>query len=146
MFFDEGDALFGKRVDTSQADDKNTHYSNQDVAFLLQRIEEFSGLVIISTNLRGNMDAAFARRFEMMVIFDMLPAEQRIKFLEDNFPKDLSRSENFNFKLLVDNHSGATPGQFINVILRITKLCKARGETEIKYAEFDRMMMDEKVK
>ncbi len=66
LFFDEADALFGKR--TSTKDSKDRH-ANQEVAYLLQRIEDFPGLVILATNLKGNLDEAFSRRFQTMLYF-----------------------------------------------------------------------------
>ena len=65
LFFDEADALFGKRTEIRDAHDK---YANQEVAYLLQRIESYAGLVILATNQRGNVDDAFLRRFQTTVI------------------------------------------------------------------------------
>ncbi|WP_341366053.1 ATP-binding protein [Yoonia sp. BS5-3] len=66
LFFDEADALFGARGATTSANDR---HANQEVAYLLQRIEECSGLVILATNLRSNIDEAFFRRFQMAIGF-----------------------------------------------------------------------------
>ncbi|HMV68595.1 MAG TPA: ATP-binding protein, partial [Myxococcota bacterium] len=66
LLFDEGDALFGSRGDTKSAQDK---YANQEVAYLLQRIEVFEGCVIITTNLQENIDEAFLRRFGAVIEF-----------------------------------------------------------------------------
>lgn len=66
LFFDEGDALFGKRTRTKQANDR---YANQEVAYLLQRIEEHPGVIILSSNLRENIDRAFQRRFQLEIYF-----------------------------------------------------------------------------
>jgi DNA polymerase III delta prime subunit len=66
LFFDEADALFGSRSSGANAQDR---YANQEVAYLLQRIEDCPGLVILATNLRGNIDAAFFRRFHVAVHF-----------------------------------------------------------------------------
>jgi AAA+ superfamily predicted ATPase len=66
VLFDEGDALFGKRSEVSEAKDR---YANIEVAYLLQRVETFEGFVIISTNLAGNIDTAFQRRLHGMVTF-----------------------------------------------------------------------------
>jgi hypothetical protein len=74
LFFDEADALFGKRTQTNSSNDR---YANQEVAYLLQRVEDFAGVVILATNLRGNIDDAFARRFQSMVHFALPDAEQR---------------------------------------------------------------------
>ena len=74
LFFDEADALFGKRTSTSSSNDR---YANQEVSYLLQRVESFPGNVILATNLKGNIDEAFARRFQSLVHFPMPDPEQR---------------------------------------------------------------------
>ena len=74
LFFDEADALFGKRTETSSSNDR---YANQEVSYLLQRVEDFPGTVILATNLKANIDAAFSRRFQSMVYFPMPDAGQR---------------------------------------------------------------------
>ena len=66
LFFDEADALFGKRTGVKDAHDK---YSNQEVSYLLQRIENYNGLVILATNMKSNIDDAFTRRFNSMIHF-----------------------------------------------------------------------------
>ena len=76
LFFDEADALFGKRTATSNANDR---HANQEVSYLLQRVEDFPGTVILATNLRANIDEAFARRFQSMVHFPMPDADQRLR-------------------------------------------------------------------
>jgi len=74
LFFDEADALFGKRTQTSSSNDR---YANQEVSYLLQRVEDFPGIVILATNLKGNIDDAFARRFQSLVYFPLPDVEQR---------------------------------------------------------------------
>ncbi|WP_416762652.1 ATP-binding protein [Roseateles sp. So40a] len=76
LFFDEADALFGKR---GAAQSANDHHANQEIAYLLQRIEDFPGIVILASNLRGNLDEAFSRRFQSMVHFPLPDAEQRLR-------------------------------------------------------------------
>ena len=76
LFFDEADALFGKRTQTTSANDR---YANQEVAYLLQRIEDFPGVVILATNLKANIDEAFARRFQSLIYFPMPDTEHRLK-------------------------------------------------------------------
>jgi predicted nucleic acid-binding protein len=66
LFFDEADALFGSRSDVRDARDR---YANQEVAYLLQRMENFDGITILATNLRGNLDQAFSRRMSFIVHF-----------------------------------------------------------------------------
>ena len=74
LFFDEADALFGKRTSVSDAHDR---YANQEVSYLLQRIEEFGGIVILASNFRSNLDDAFMRRFQAVVHFPMPNAGER---------------------------------------------------------------------
>lgn len=74
LLFDEADALFGKRSDVSDARDR---YANIEVAYLLQRIEAFDGLAILTTNLRANLDEAFQRRLDMIVDFPEPTADVR---------------------------------------------------------------------
>jgi hypothetical protein len=76
LFFDEADALFGKRTATSSSNDR---HANQEVSYLLQRVEDFPGIVILATNLKANIDEAFARRFQSMVHFPMPDADQRLR-------------------------------------------------------------------
>ena len=66
LFFDEADALFGKRTGVKDAHDR---YANQEISYLLQRVEEFDGLVILASNLRSNIDDAFSRRFNDLIRF-----------------------------------------------------------------------------
>lgn len=74
LFFDEADALFGKRTQVRDAHDK---YANQEVAYLLQKLEEFPGLVILASNLKSNMDEAFMRRFQSIIHFPMPGVHER---------------------------------------------------------------------
>ena len=66
LFFDEADALFGSRSEVKDARDR---YANQEVAYLLQRMESFDGITILATNLRGNLDRAFSRRMSFIIHF-----------------------------------------------------------------------------
>lgn len=66
LFFDEADALFGSR---SEVKDSKDRYANQEIAYLLQRVERFDGIVVLASNLRGNIDSAFARRLHFMITF-----------------------------------------------------------------------------
>ncbi len=66
LFFDEADALFGKRTETKDSHDR---YANEELNYLLQRIGDYNGLVIIATNMKTNIDDAFTRRFRYIVDF-----------------------------------------------------------------------------
>lgn len=68
LFFDEADSIFGRRGEVKDAQDK---YSNNEVSYLLQRIEAYSGIVVMATNIKGNIDPAFMRRIRYVIHFDM---------------------------------------------------------------------------
>jgi hypothetical protein len=79
LFFDEADALFGKRTQTSSSNDR---HANQEVSYLLQRVEDYPGIVILATNLKANIDEAFARRFQSLVYFPLPDVGQRQRLWE----------------------------------------------------------------
>ena len=79
LFFDEADALFGSRSEVQDARDR---YANQEVSYLLQRMEHFDGITILSTNLRGNLDRAFSRRMSFIVHFPDPDAPTRARLWE----------------------------------------------------------------
>lgn len=79
LFFDEADALFGKRT---QANSSNDRYANQEISYLLQRVEDFPGVVILASNIKANIDEAFSRRFQSIVYFPMPDSEHRLMLWE----------------------------------------------------------------
>lgn len=83
LFFDEANALFGKRTSTNTSNDR---HANQEVAYLLQRIEDFPGTVILATNLRSNIDEAFSRRFQSVIYFPMPDEDLRAELWEKMLP------------------------------------------------------------
>jgi SpoVK/Ycf46/Vps4 family AAA+-type ATPase len=85
LFFDEADAIFGKRTNVRDAHDK---YANQEVSYLLQRIEDYNGLVILATNMKSNIDDAFIRRFNDIVKFTIPKEEERKEIWEKSFPEN----------------------------------------------------------
>lgn len=86
LFFDEADAIFGKRTSVKDAHDK---YANQEVSYLLQRIETFSGLIILASNFKNNMDKAFTRRFHSCIKFSNPKHEERLRIWQQNLPEQL---------------------------------------------------------
>ncbi|MDX2305532.1 MAG: ATP-binding protein [Microscillaceae bacterium] len=82
LFFDEGESLFGKRTQTKSSNDR---YANQEVAYLLQKIEEHPGIIILATNIRSNMDKAFIRRFQSEVYFAIPDTQSRLLLWEKAF-------------------------------------------------------------
>jgi len=85
LFFDEADALFGKRTSTNTSNDR---HANQEIAYLLQRIEDFPGTVILATNLKSNIDEAFSRRFQSIIYFPMPSEELRAELWRSMLPKE----------------------------------------------------------
>ena len=79
LFFDEADALFGKRTNVQNSHDR---YANQEVSYLLQRIEDYPGLLILASNFKNNIDSAFMRRFHTTVYFPMPDNKERLSALE----------------------------------------------------------------
>jgi len=81
LLFDEADAIFGKRSEVKDAHDR---YANVEVAYLLQRMETFDGLAVLTTNLRSNLDEAFTRRLDAIVDFPMPEEEDRERIWRAN--------------------------------------------------------------
>ncbi|MEX2445863.1 MAG: ATP-binding protein [Dehalococcoidia bacterium] len=88
LFFDEADAIFGKRSEVSDAHDR---YANIEVAYLLQRLELYDGLVVMATNLQGNIDQAFLRRIHVAVDFPLPEEDERRTIWERCFPAGAPR-------------------------------------------------------
>ncbi len=86
LFFDEADALFGKRTNVRDAHDK---YANQEVSYLLQRIEGYKGLVILASNFKSNIDDAFVRRFQSIVHFPLPKMSERLIIWKKAFPSTI---------------------------------------------------------
>lgn len=94
LFFDEADALFGKRTEIRDAHDK---YANQEVAYLLQRIENYNGLVILASNQRANIDEAFVRRLQNIVHFPKPGPEERYAIWRKTFPPQIKIADDINW-------------------------------------------------
>jgi hypothetical protein len=97
LLFDEADALFGKRSEVKDAHDR---YANLEVAYLLQRIEAYRGLAILTTNLKENLDAAFLRRLRFIVDFPMPDAGNRLAIWTKMFPEEAPVAEDVDVSLL----------------------------------------------
>ncbi len=101
LFFDEADALFGKRTEIRDARDK---FANQESAFLLQKVEAFPGLVILASNFKKNMDEAFARRFQSIIYFPSPDAEHRLLLWNSIIPKQLKLAKEVDLKKIADTY------------------------------------------
>ncbi|MEU3959632.1 ATP-binding protein [Streptomyces buecherae] len=100
LLFDEADAIFGKRSEVKDAHDR---YANVESAYLLQRMESFDGLAILSTNLRANLDDAFTRRLDLVVDFPMPDAEQRRVLWERCLGPLLPRAEGLDLDFCAES-------------------------------------------
>lgn len=133
LFFDEADALFGKRTQTATANDR---YANQEVAYLLQRIEDFSGIVILATNLKGNIDEAFARRFQSMIYFPIPSAGERLRLWQGVFADRQHLQDSVNLEALADEFE-VTGGAIDNVLRYSTLMTLRRGADAVSLADIE---------
>jgi DNA polymerase III delta prime subunit len=133
LFFDEADALFGKRTQTSSSNDR---YANQEISYLLQRVEDFPGIVILASNLKGNIDEAFARRFQSVVFFPMPDAEQRFRLWEGMLKGAGSLAEDINLESIAEEYE--LSGGAITNVVRYAAI-KAMQRDERRFAMGDIM-------
>jgi hypothetical protein len=112
LFFDEADAVFGKRTNVRDAHDK---YANQEVSYLLQRIENHPGLVILASNFKTNIDTAFTRRFQSIIEFEVPSYSERLKLWENNLPKGIRIAEDVNLNEISKKYD-ITGANIVNII------------------------------
>jgi hypothetical protein len=121
LFFDEAEALFGQRTESHTANDRA---ANQQISYLLQRLEDFNGLVILATNQRAHMDEAFSRRFQSSIRFPMPDEHARAKLWAESFRNPgFTLAPDVDFSALANRHE-LSGGAIINV-LRYTALVAA---------------------
>lgn len=130
LFFDEADALFGKRGEVQDARDR---YANQEVSYLLQRIEVFNGIVILASNLKDNIDEAFARRFESMIYFSMPIAKDRLQLWEKGFSPKAKLDDSLDLQQFAEKYE-LSGGAIMNVI-RYASLKALERESDIILAQ-----------
>ena len=97
LFFDEADALFGKRSEVKDAHDR---YANIEISYLLQQIENFEGVVVLATNMRQHLDEAFLRRMQVVVEFPIPTNEDRLRIWRQCFPGEAPVSSDVDFDFL----------------------------------------------
>jgi hypothetical protein len=117
LFFDEADALFGKRSNVQSAHDK---YANQEVSYLLQRVEDFPGLVILASNFKSNIDNAFLRRFNAIIDFPLPGPAERYELWQKAMPSTLPVAPDVDLKMLADKHE--LTGSAINSVVHYAAL------------------------
>jgi hypothetical protein len=123
LFFDEADALFGKR---SEVRDSHDRYANIEVSYLLQRMEAYDGVTILATNLRGNLDEAFTRRLQFAVAFPFPEADDRLRIWETLAPSAIPWANDIDFELLAERFKLAG-GNIRNVLVSAAYLAAADG-------------------
>ena len=123
LFFDEADALFGKRSEVKDAHDR---YANVEISYLLQRMEEHDGIVILATNRKQDMDEAFTRRFDIMVNFPMPDEAHRLRIWQGMFPDTAEKDEALEFKTLSRKFE-LSGGEIRNVVLAAAYLAADEG-------------------
>ncbi len=124
ILFDEGDALFGSRGEVKGAQDK---FANQEVSYLLQRLEVFEGCCVITTNLQENIDEAFLRRFGAVIEFPMPTADEREKLWNRAIPPYAPRSGDLDTRYLAEQFSLAG-GSIINASINACIVAASRSE------------------
>ncbi|UVI27375.1 ATP-binding protein [Paenibacillus spongiae] len=125
LFFDEADALFGKRTDVKDALDR---HANTEIAFLLQKMEEYDGITILATNLLHNLDAAFIRRMQFSIEFPIPDESSRRDIWKAMFPADAPKSEEIDYDFLAQRFK-VSGGHIKNIVLSAAFLAAKQGQS-----------------
>jgi hypothetical protein len=123
LFFDEADALFGKRSEVKDAHDR---YANIETAYLLQKMEEYAGVVILATNLKMNLDEAFMRRMHFVVDFPMPEEEDRRRIWASALPAEMPLGADVDLDFLARKFRLAG-GHIRNIVVAAAFLAAADG-------------------
>ena len=123
LFFDEADALFGKRSEVKDAHDR---YANIEVSYLLQKMEDFDGVVILASNWSKNIDSAFARRMQYVVDFPLPDEAQRARLWQGMLPAELPLGDDVDVGFLAQQFA-MTGGDIKNVALDAAFLAAQNG-------------------
>ena len=128
LFFDEADALFGKRTNVRDAHDK---YANQEVSYLLQRIETYPGLTILASNFKSNIDEAFTRRFQSIIYFPIPGASERFEIWQKAFPKKVKFSKDVDLRKIAQRYP-LTGAHIVNVVQYACLRAMEKGKKTIE--------------
>jgi hypothetical protein len=140
LFFDEADALFGKRTNVQSAHDK---YANQEVSYLLQRVEDYAGLLILASNFKNNLDEAFLRRFAL-IHFPMPNAADRALLWSKSMPARLKHDTSVNIRELAQYELSG--GSIINAIQYAALRSYVKGDGILLQADLVRGVQREYIK
>lgn len=127
LFFDEADALFGKRTNISDAHDK---YANQEISYLLQRLEEYPGLVILASNMRSNMDEGFTRRLQSIIHFQKPQYKERVRLWSNSFSDQCVPPAKNELERIAQQYE-LSGGSIINVVQYASLMALNRSENKI---------------
>ncbi len=127
LFFDEADALFGKRT---RVDDSHDRFANQEISYLLQRIEDFDGVVILASNFKANIDDAFLRRFQSVVHFPIPRPAERLRIWRESFPRPARLEERIELARIAEQHE-LSGGTILNVVRYASLQALSRGSQTI---------------
>ena len=141
LFFDEADALFAKRTEIREGNDK---YSNMEAAFLLQKIEEYEGVVVLATNYRQNFDEAFSRRLKFVIDFPFPDAEGRTEIWKKSIPSALM-NDGIDAAYLGRRFELAG-GHIRNIVLHAAFLVAADGRDGLTMADLTEAVRHEYMK
>jgi SpoVK/Ycf46/Vps4 family AAA+-type ATPase len=114
--------------------DAHDRYANQEVAYLLQRVENFEGLVILASNFRNNIDDAFLRRFQAVVHFPKPSADDRLRIWRKIVPDDVSLEDHVNLALLFQRHE-LTGANVANIVHFACLQAISRGEKVLRFTD-----------
>lgn len=142
LFFDEADALFGKRTGIRDAHDK---YANQEVSYLLQRIETYPGLIILASNFKSNIDDAFLRRFQAMVFFPVPKPEERQVLWEKAFPPNIKIKKDIDWPKISQQYE-LTGASIMNVVQYCCIVALEKGVEAISLENLQNGIRNELVK
>lgn len=142
LFFDEADALFGKRTSTNTSNDR---HANQEVAYLLQRIEDFPGMIILATNLRSNIDEAFSRRFQSVIYFSMPDKELRAELWRKMLPAKWL-GEDSDRLIDMASETELSGGSITNVVRRCALSLIHSKETKLRKEVLKEALQRERLK
>jgi hypothetical protein len=123
LFFDEADALFGKRTEVRDSHDR---YANIEINFLLQKMDEYDGIVLMATNMRKNLDTAFTRRLHHVVEFPFPDEKYRGMIWKNAFPADTPKADDIDFDFLAGKFKIAG-GNIKNIVVNSAFLASANG-------------------
>jgi hypothetical protein len=123
LLFDEADALFGKRSEVQDARDR---YANLEVAYLLQRMEDYDGLAVLATNLQHHLDQAFTRRLSFIVHFPFPDVPERERIWRTVWPVGLPHTPDLDFRSLAERYP-LSGGHIRNVVVTAAHLAVAGG-------------------